>query len=473
MPELRLGEIGSSATDAAALVIPLAGGADEATLADPAALPAATVASLRAAIRSLGLTGRVDEVTEIHNVPGVGPPLVALAGVGPRRPRVGFDPDRIRSGIGAAVRRLAGYDVVAVCPPGQDLAGVRASAEGAALGGYVVGCGLRPGPDRRIEIVCTAPPGAQQVIDRAHVLGEAVCLCRDLVNEPMSTLTPERFVEALADRAATSGVTVDVLTEQRLADGGFGGIASASAGSRHGARVAALHHDPPGAGHRLSLVGAGSAAAAAVAAATLAIARLGLPLAVSGYAVVVDRGPATRGVVRLRGGTSVEVVDERVTDTLVLADALAYACEQPADTVIAVGSLAGWLEHVLGPSTGGLLGSSDDLIVRIMDAAGRAGERIWPLPPPEQPLGPDDAPPDPGGDGLVGAVSFLAAVVARSVAAPAPWAHLDLFGPEYNHHEAHGHTPHGATGFGVATLIAVAEDLVAPVPTGPGHSHRH
>jgi leucyl aminopeptidase len=38
-----------------------------------------------------------------------------------------------------------------------------------------------------------------------------------------------------------------------------------------------------------------------------------------------------------------------------------------------------------------------------------------------------------------------------------PWAHLDIAGPSFNESGPWGYTHKGATGFGVATLVAVLE----------------
>ena len=40
-----------------------------------------------------------------------------------------------------------------------------------------------------------------------------------------------------------------------------------------------------------------------------------------------------------------------------------------------------------------------------------------------------------------------------------PWAHLDIAGPARNTDAAHGYTPKGGTGFGVRTLVSLAQRL--------------
>jgi leucyl aminopeptidase len=43
-----------------------------------------------------------------------------------------------------------------------------------------------------------------------------------------------------------------------------------------------------------------------------------------------------------------------------------------------------------------------------------------------------------------------------------PWAHLDITGPAWNTGAPRGHTPKGATGAGVATLLAAIESIASP-----------
>ena len=48
---------------------------------------------------------------------------------------------------------------------------------------------------------------------------------------------------------------------------------------------------------------------------------------------------------------------------------------------------------------------------------------------------------------------FLGEFVGEGI----PWAHIDIAGPSFNEKGAHGATPKGGTGYGVATLLALVE----------------
>ena len=70
------------------------------------------------------------------------------------------------------------------------------------------------------------------------VVADAVCLARDLINEPPSSLTPTRFAEVAVDHAGgRPGVTVEVWDEQRITDERLGGLLGVARGSAEPPRL--------------------------------------------------------------------------------------------------------------------------------------------------------------------------------------------------------------------------------------------
>jgi leucyl aminopeptidase len=59
---------------------------------------------------------------------------------------------------------------------------------------------------------------------------------------------------------------------------------------------------------------------------------------------------------------------------------------------------------------------------------------------------------------LIGGL-FLREFVGADQAKKPAWAHLDIAGPANNDSAAYGHTPKGATGVTVRTLVQLARDL--------------
>jgi leucyl aminopeptidase len=103
--------------------------------------------------------------------------------------------------------------------------------------------------------------------------------------------------------------------------------------------------------------------------------------------------------------------------------------------------------------------TDDDSRDRVAHAAAQAGERVWPLPLPDdyrsrldsQVADIKNISAQPWG-GTLTAGLFLRDFVGEGI----PWAHLDIAGPAYLS-EPDGEQSKGATGFGVRTLLALLE----------------
>jgi leucyl aminopeptidase len=129
------------------------------------------------------------------------------------------------------------------------------------------------------------------------------------------------------------------------------------------------------------------AGAAAVVQATYAIAALGLPIKVSTFAPMAENmvsGSATRpgDVLRMYGGTTVEIQNTDAEGRLILADALVRATEQKPDVILDVATLTGHMVVALGDRVAGVMGS-EEVVADVLAAAAAAGEEMWPMPIPD------------------------------------------------------------------------------------------
>jgi leucyl aminopeptidase len=371
-------------------------------------------------------------------------------------------------------------------------------AEGALLGAYAF-LRYRSGDNGGTEkppvaaiTVCVdsaADAATKAAVSRAEVLAEAVCLVRDLVNTPPSDLRPADLAEE-ATATAVTGVKVEVMDEKALKKGGYGGIVGVGQGSSSPPRLVKLTYRHPRAKAHLALVGKGvtfdsgglslkpadamitmkcdMGGAAAVVAATRAIARLKLPIAVTTWAPMVENMPSGTAqrpsdVLKMYSGKTVEVLNTDAEGRLILADALARACEDSPDLLVDVATLTGAVVIALGHRTSAIMANDDELRAHVHGAAGRAGENMWPMPLPEElRAGLKSAVADIAnvGERFGGALSagiFLKEFVADGV----KWVHLDIAGTAFNESEPHGYTPKGGTGAAVRTLVQLAEDMAA------------
>jgi leucyl aminopeptidase len=492
---LSLSTASAAEVEADAVVVGIASGPDGLVLVPGAqALDAALGGGLLAALRGLGATGKAEEVTRLATLGAVPAPVVVAVGLGPVAETP--DPEVVRRATGAAVRALTGSSTVALA---LSASGARPVCEGALLGAYsfdryrtTSAVDHRPPVESLVLLAEQDGEALQAAVRRAEVVVRAVHLARDLVNTPPSDLHPEDLAEVARERAEAVGIEVEVLDEEALVDGGFGGIVGVGQGSANAPRMVHLsYRGGSGSGPKVALVGKGitfdsgglslkpaasmeemksdMGGAAAVVAGLTAVAELGLPVDVEAWVPMAENMPSGTAirpsdVLTLRGGTTVEVNNTDAEGRLILADAIARACEDTPDVVIDVATLTGAQLVALGARTTGVMANDDELRNQVVAAAGRAGEPSWPMPlPAELRKGLDSEVADlvntgPREGGMLTAGLFLQEFVAEGVR----WAHLDIAGPAYNSADAYGYTPHGGTGAAVRTFVQLLEDLGAP-----------
>ncbi len=207
--------------------------------------------------------------------------------------------------------------------------------------------------------------------------------------------------------------------------------------------------------------------AATVLGALTAIARLKLPVNVSGYMGLVENmisGSSYKlgDILTCRNGVTVEVQNTDAEGRLVLNDVLAYAVDRGADRLIDLATLTGACVVALGEDVTGVFSNNEDWQNTVLEAAGTAGEDAWPLPMFDhyaELLKSDVADcRNIGGrwGGAITAAKFLEKFVDER-----PWVHLDIAGPSF----ATSNKPHpegGATGCMVRTLVESAASIAEP-----------
>ena len=453
---------------------------------------AALGGSLAETLSALGATGKQDEITRIASGGQLSAALIAAVGTGPANGSPTFDGEALRRAAGAAVRSLRSGTVreIAISLPARDAAEAEAVALGALLGGYSFGRYRGDGQQAAPQLTLLAD-GEQAVpaAARAQILADAMALVRDLVNTSPSQLYPETFAIE-ADRVATaSGLDIEVLDDKALAAGGYGGITGVGQGSVHPPRLVRLRYTHPSATRTVVFAGKGitfdsgglslkppksmeamksdMGGAAAVLAALQAVAALGPAVNVVGYLPLAENMPGggaqrPSDVITIYGGKTVEVLNTDAEGRLVLADALARSAEDSPDLLIDVATLTGAQLVALGSRISGVMANDDEVLSGVVDAAGRAGEAMWPMPLPEElRKGLDSSVADLANvagerdGGMLVAGLFLREFVPAGVR----WAHLDIAGPAFHTGEPYGYTPKGGTGVAVRTLVQVALDV--------------
>ena len=426
--------------------------------------------------------------------------LVAVAGLGPVD---GLDEHTVRRAGAALARALERHPSVAVDL--GDAGALDGRAAGQALGeGFALGAysydrfKSDPEPSKITTVtVVSSDPAMGDGLERAGRLADAVCWARDLANTPGGTLTPEELAAAAVEMAEREGLEVHVLDHDAIVEARLGGLLGVNRGSTRPARFIELRHVPVGASRgRVALVGKGitfdsgglsiktadgmvgmqgdMGGGAAVLGAMSAVRTFASDLEVRAYVPATDNmlgGDATRpgDVLTIRNGTTVEVLNTDAEGRLVLADGLCVAAEAEPDAVVDVATLTGACMVALGAHIAGLMGNDEGWSAQVREAAERAGERVWPLPLPDDYRRLLDSPVadlknvGPRWGGALTAGLFLREFVPEGL----PWVHLDIAGPAWLD-EQDDLSGKGATGFGVRTLVALLEGFTPS--GGPGAS---
>ena len=451
------------------------------------------------ALLDLGARGAEDEVTRLPSF-GQGPfPVIAVAGLGAPDAAATYPPDALRRAAGAASRALGGrrsvVSLLAAVGGTPDAERLHAVGEGHLLGAYEFTAYKSELPTDRLvppaefTVVVPASAAAEAALRRVRAVADAVALVRDLVNAPPNDLFPAELAARGAAAAEKAGLSAEVLDEDALTAGGYGGILAVGGGSVRKPRLLRVTYSGNGARKKIALVGKGitfdsgglsikpalkmedmksdMAGAAAVIATVCLVASLELPVEVTATVPIAENLPSGTAyrpadVVTFRNGKKAEITNTDAEGRVILADALARAAEDHPDVLLETSTLTGAQLVALGTRTAGVMGT-DSLRDAVVAAGRRCGEGMWPMPlPPELRRGLDspiadfvNSNADRMGGMLVGG-HFLAEFVPDGL----PWAHIDIAGPSYNTGSPWGCTPKGGTGVPVRTLLATIEGLI-------------
>jgi leucyl aminopeptidase len=165
-------------------------------------------------------------------------------------------------------------------------------------------------------------------------------------------------------------------------------------------------------------------------------------------------------VLKARNGKTIEVLNTDAEGRLILADGLSLAAEAGPDLIVDLATLTGACRMALGDEIAGLFGTGG-APEKVRRAAEAAGERVWPMPLPadyRKKIDSDVADMKNTGTRYGGAIN--AALLLKEFVGEVPWAHLDIAGPAWALEAGH-YVAKGGTGFGVRTLVALAEGLAS------------
>jgi leucyl aminopeptidase len=416
----------------------------------------------------LAATGFEGALGEVRLLPAPDGSLAgAVAGFGTAQSR-----RRLRFGLAKAVAGLPAGD--------WSLNGALDPAERteAALGWLLAGYRFdryRPSrkPSPQPRLICPAGVDPTRLI----AIADAEALTRDLINTPAQDMGPDELEAAFLALADRFQASANVIRGEALLQQNFPIIHAVGRASTRAPRLMDLRWGTKG--PTLTLVGKGvcfdtgglnlkpsagmnlmkkdMGGAATVMGLAQMIMALNLPVRLRVLVPAVENSVAgnalrPKDILTSRKGLTVEVNDTDAEGRLILADALAYACEDGPDVVISMATLTGAARVAVGPDLAPYY-TDDAAMAAALEAGAKAGfDPVWRMPfhdAYEAVIEPgiadlDNAP----GFGFAG--SITAALFLRRF----------VDGPRYMHFDIYGHTPSdqparpkGAVGQGARALL--------------------
>ena len=422
--------------------------------------------------------GKPDQVVSYHTG-ALSPHTVVALGLGEEP-----DDEALRQAAGVLGRRSTKAQTIATTLAYDG--GIGAVVEGIRLSQYSFDRYLSDPKGTTSESLILVAEEDAAAVSRAELLAEATMLARDLVNTPAADKSPMTLEKLVDSVAADSGFRVVVRDEDALVEGGFGGVLGVAAGSDRPPRLLEMWHEPQGAESFVVLVGKGitfdsgglslkpaagmetmktdMSGAAAVIGAMKAIATLGIAVKVLGLTPLTDNMPgplATKpgDVLKARNGKTIEVLNTDAEGRLVLADALSLGVEMEPDLMVDVATLTGACKVALGDKIAGVMGTDNALVERLVRVGENTGERLWPLPLPDDYRSLIDTPmADMKNTGGRFGGALTAGLLLKEFVGDVSWAHIDIAGPARWPDDEY-YQSKGGSGFAVRTLVALVEDV--------------
>lgn len=448
-----------------------------------------------------GFEAKPGELALIHP-PGYAAKRMLVVGLGKKQD---LTPAGVLSAIAAGARRAQALGAKRVgCVVSEELASKFGSARtgelaavASTLGSYAF---LTHKSDRKTQeekrtesFVLLASAGRLAAMaegaSRGIITASAVCMTRDLVNEPPSVTTPTYLGAVARDIAKKSPkIAVEVAGREEIARLGMGGLLGIARGSDEEPKFIRLTYR--GGGRKtIVLVGKGitfdtgglslkgaehmetmkldMAGAATILGIFSVLPQLSPKATIIGLIPATENMPGPKAikpgdVVTMMNGKTVEILNTDAEGRMVLGDALSFATAKlRPDAVIDFATLTGACMVALGQDIAGLFGTNEALLDALKKSADETGELLWQMPLAKEykellksPVA--DLKNIAGGryGGAITAALFLSEFVGEGI----PWAHLDVAGPAFAEKDT-PLTPRGGTGYAVRLTLEYLQKL--------------
>lgn len=239
-------------------------------------------------------------------------------------------------------------------------------------------------------------------VEQLQIVVDSVCRARDLVNEPVISLTATKLAEAFETLGKEAGFKVEVFNKAKIESLKMGGLLAVNYGSVEPPTFTVMEYKPRNATNKkpIVLVGKGvvydtgglslkptpnsmdymkcDMGGSAVVGATLyAVAKAKLPIHVIGLVPATDNRPGgnayTPGdVITMMSGLTVEVLNTDAEGRMILADALHFAKQYQPKLVCEFSTLTGAAAAAIGQYGIVCMGTADEKTKNKLKDSGEA-----------------------------------------------------------------------------------------------------
>ena len=397
-----------------------------------------------------------------------------------------FDANAVRLAAGKAARTAISkkVDSVAIECFCNNCENCQAVGEGLVLGSYQF-LDYKTGEDDGFELKSATVLGCESdAISKGGVIGNAVCFARDLGNHPGNITTPTRLAEAAQEIADEGGMKLNVFDREEFTEMGMGALAGVALGTDEPPKFIILEYMNGGDEKPKVLIGKGLTFDAGgisikpagkmdemkydmCGSATV----LGTMKAISALKPklnIVCIVPSTENllgakaykpgdILKAYNGKTIEVLNTDAEGRLILADALSYASKQyDPEFILDFATLTGAVLVTLGHIAAGVMGTNEDLMVKVKSSSKNSGEKVWELPLWSEfckQIKSDIADVKnmgaPGQAGSIAGGAFLKEFVGKDI----PWVHFDIAGTAWGGKTTSLDPKGSATGWGIRLVL--------------------
>lgn len=354
-----------------------------------------------------GFSGKLRQVCAVHDAARGKSSLYAGLGAAPEE-------EGVRVAVAALVNWCARREIPRITlhlEQLKDPALARAAAEAVLMAAYQYDDyrtdKKAPAP---IQAALLVPESCQAEARLGALLGDAVCIARDLVNQPANVQTPATLADQVTALGAEYGFEVEVLDEAAMKQENMHALLAVAQGSESPARFILMRHrGAPGSEQLLGLVGKGvtfdtggiqlkrnsdrligmkhdMAGGATVVGLMCAAAKSGLKANITAAvpASLNDIGPKSfkpGDIIGSKKGKSILIKSTDAEGRLVMIDALQYLIEREGATALVdIATLTGAGRVIFGEYVCPVMNTSPELYAALCTAAQRAGETVAYIP---------------------------------------------------------------------------------------------